>query len=133
MPVWQRLIVLAVLVAVGFGSALRWRLDHEVGAAPNQPVQPPGQYRAVLTVLARGSDGTVGAELEVRIPFVPHVGMGIDLFVIRNVTWSTKRVAFIIDCGTLTQSDLKAREVMKLFANGTEWKENFFSEDANRR
>lgn len=112
-------------------SPLGLPLFHVADAPPPQPVAvpPAGTYHAVLTLIVHGSDGTLGAQRETDLPFIPQPGLSIDLHVVDMVTWSTRQKCFTLVLHHEDVSGIPARNALKAIAalDGAEWKENFFS------
>lgn len=86
------------------------------------------EYKVILCMTAKGSDGTVAVSREVKLPFVPRVGVDIDLFVTEHVSWSTKRGAFIVRLRPISETTMKARQFMRIMSLGDKWEETFFYE-----
>lgn len=85
------------------------------------------EYKAVLSILVKGSDGTLALEREIVIPFVPRTDISIDLCTVDKVTWSTTRQAFVLICRTIIgDKETPAHKVRDVMLVG-KWKENFFS------
>ena len=96
-------------------------------AVPAVEKPTPREYKAVLSLLVRGTDGTLAAEREIQIPFVPTAGIQVDLLDVEQVRWSTIRQAFILRCRTISHPTSKVRDTLRLYSGGAKWKEVFFS------
>ena len=94
----------------------------------HQPVAKPVEgIKVVVSLIVKGNDGTVAAEREMTLPFTPWVGLKVDLFTVKNITWATRRSALILDCGTMEMDDSEARKALRIWTGGDkEWKEVLF-------
>jgi hypothetical protein len=97
-------------------------------AAKVAPAADGNGYPIVLSLMIQGSDGTLSAEMEIRMPIVPYAGMGVDLFDVEKVSWSARRQAFIARLVKIRLPERPARETLKLLAAGDAWKDILFFE-----
>ncbi len=113
---YQKIIALVLSVLLFFG----WCIVNE------QEEKQKGDYKITMTILVKGGDGTLGAEAETTMPFIPQKGQYIDLFQVEKVTWSTIRQRIIVDVGTLEHPTQSCKDCLKIFSPKLVWKENIF-------
>jgi hypothetical protein len=95
-------------------------------ASSEKAEKPETGYKATLTLVITGKNGTVGLSLDTRFPFVPIGLAKIDTFlVVREVSWSIKENRFIIVLESIINKKVKVEYIRKNFLRQTGWKQLF--------